>query len=175
MMQTPWHFQIFAKGSFFCTQFYIVFSVEITRVQRFPFIVRRARYSCLDMLATFGRFLFTGAVSFETSTWLRSLTKIYEQNIGNEKNNIPQWESLSQGVSQFVFLCVLCFYRYVHFIRARLWRLGRCLSHQLHCWLPVSSHWFSEGMVITSPEVRVLCTHESQDSRYVGISLIIPR
>lgn len=108
MMQTTWHFQIFGKGSFFCTKSTLC-SLEITRVQRFPFHRSQGTLFLSGYVATFGRFLFTGAAFFETSTWLRSLRKIYEQNIGNEKKNIPQWESLLQGVTQFVFLCVLCF------------------------------------------------------------------
>jgi len=89
MMQTPWHFQIFAKGSFFVHNLHCV-STGNHPGSTISFHRSQGTLFLSGYVATFGRFLFTGAVSFETSTWLRSLTKIYEQNIGNEKNNIPQ-------------------------------------------------------------------------------------
>ena len=174
MMQTPWHFQIFAKGSFFCTQSTLCFHWKSPGFNDFLSSFAGHAIPVWICCNFWSLSLHRSGVFWNVNMVTFPYENLWTKHWEREKQHPTMRISVARSLPICFSLCFV-FYRYVHFIRARLWRLGRCLSHQLHCWLPVSPHWFSEGMVITSPEVRVLCTHESQDSRYVGISLIIPR
>ena len=95
------------KRIIFLYTIYIVFSVEITRVQRFPFIVRRARYSCLDMLQLLVAFSSQERCLLKRQHGYVPLRKSMNKTLGTRKTTSHN-ENLCRKESPNLFFFVFC-------------------------------------------------------------------